>query len=254
MMVDFLQSFSGFFIYPLVALSVSAILTFLGIRILPRLGYVDKPGGRHIHKKAIPRGGGIAVIVAFFLALGLYLLNSKVSSGVSPGEYWFSGKESVGGLSLFWRLFLPALPLCLLGLVDDRHELKSWIKLLVQLLVVVVVWLTEDKYVIFGWVLPVYVSLPLTALWVIIIINAFNLIDGLDGLASGLAIVSSVCMAIWFLLVGKHGAEAVTMLILGAACLGFLYFNFHPAKIFLGDTGSTFLGLIFAVIGLSTMD
>ena len=106
----------------------------------------------------------------------------------------------------------------------------------------------------FGWPVPWYLSLTFTAVWIIIILNSFNLIDGLDGLASGLAIVSGGCMTIWFLLIGGHDAEAVTMLVLAGACLGFLRYNFYPARIFLGDTGSTFLGLIFAVIGLSTID
>ncbi len=238
-MVEFLQNYASLFIYPMVALFLSAVLTWAAIRILPRLGYVDTPGGRHIHQRIVPRGGGIAVILAFFAALGLYALEAR-----APGAG-----------NLFWRLFIPALLLGTLGMVDDRRELKSWIKLVVQLVVVVIVWLTIDHdYTIFGWTMPWFVSLGLTAVWIIVILNAFNLIDGLDGLASGLAIMSSGCLALWFLMVSNHRPETVTMLILAASCLGFLRYNFHPAKIFLGDTGSTFLGLIFAIIGLSTID
>ncbi len=240
-MVEFLQKYSGLFIYPFVSLFISAILTFVCIRIMPKLGYIDKPGGRHIHQRMIPRGGGIAIVVSFFIALGLAILNSKVNSD--------------SGMTLFWQLLCPAVPICILGMVDDRYELKSWIKLAVQVLVVVVIWMNSSRhnYVILGWVLPWQLSLFLSILWVVVIINAFNLIDGLDGLASGLAIVSSTCMAIWFMLVNRHQYGALTMLILAGACLGFLCYNFHPAKIFLGDTGSMFLGLIFAVMGLSTI-
>ncbi len=238
-MLELLQNYASLFIYPVIALFLSALLTWAAIRILPRLGYIDNPGGRHIHEHIVPRGGGIAVILAFFIALGLYAIETQ-----TPG----AGK-------LFWRLFVPALLLGSLGMVDDRYELKSWIKLGVQLIVVVIVWLTSDhNYIILGWTMPWFVSLGLTAVWIIVILNAFNLIDGLDGLASGLAIVSSGCLAIWFLMVSDHRPETVTMLILAASCLGFLRYNFHPAKIFLGDTGSTFLGLIFAIIGLSTID
>ena len=239
-MLVFIQKYIGLFIYPTVAVVLSAFFTYLCIRLLPRLGYLDKPGGRHIHNRLVPRGGGIAIILAFFLSLAFYVLESR--SGAGGGE-------------VFWRLLLPAIPLGGLGLIDDRWELKSWVKLLVQLGVVLVVWWTgPEDYVFFGHVLPWFISLPLTAGWVIIIINAFNLIDGLDGLAAGLAVVSSGCMVIWFLMAGRHAPEAVAMMILAGACLGFLRYNFYPAKIFLGDTGSTFLGLIFAIIGLSAID
>lgn len=232
-------SYWGLLFYPLVALLVSAILTRICIRLLPRLGYVDKPGGRHQHERSVPRGGGIAVILAFFFTLGSYAFLSPAS----------------GCLELFWWLLIPSALLGALGLVDDRRELKSRLKLVVQLVVAFIVWFNLDRhYVVFGCQIPWFFSLALTVGWVVIILNSFNLIDGLDGLASGLAIVSAGCMAIWFLLTGNHMPEAMAMLILAAACLGFLRYNFYPAKIFLGDTGSTFLGLMFAITGLSCVD
>lgn len=241
MMLVFFENYAGVFIYPMLAVFFSLIFTYASIRILPRLGYVDRPGGRHIHKKPVPRGGGVAVILAFFLTLALYGFGVRSTEAVLP---------------LFWRLFWPAVVLCGLGLIDDRRELKSWQKLLVQFLVVLIIWYTGDQqqYSIFGWEISGYFSLLFQFVWVIVIINAFNLIDGLDGLASGLAVVSAGCMAIWFIFVGGPTPEAICMLILAGACLGFLRYNFYPARIFLGDTGSTFLGLIFAIIGLSTID
>ncbi len=238
---EIMQNYVGLVIYPLVALVLSLFLTRLALVILPRLGYLDKPGGRHIHERPIPRGGGIAVILSFFIALAGYMLESRNASG---------------GLNFFWRFFWPAVVLGGLGLADDRFNLKSWFKLMVQVGVVLIIWWLNGRqnYVVFGWEMPWFLSLLLTTGWVVIIINAFNLIDGLDGLASGLAVVSSCCMAIWFLLTGGHSTEAMCMLILAGACLGFLHYNFYPARIFLGDTGSTFLGLIFAIIGLSTVD
>lgn len=237
-MLEFLQYYANWIVYPGAAAVFSAFFTFFAIRLLPRLGYVDKPGGRHIHQRIVPRGGGIAIILSFFLVLGILAL------------------EQSGPVAELWkRLLPPSLLLGGLGMVDDRFELSSWIKLLVQLLVALIVWsMGAQTYSVFGWTVPWYLSLTFTAVWIIIILNSFNLIDGLDGLASGLAIVSGGCMTIWFLLIGGHDAEAVTMLVLAGACLGFLRYNFYPARIFLGDTGSTFLGLIFAVIGLSTID
>lgn len=240
-MIAFLKTYTDLFLYPAVAMFVSAILTYICIRVLPLLGYIDAPGGRHIHQRPVPRGGGIAVIVTFFAVFALYALHRC------------GAKDD--NLALWLRLFVPAALLAGIGLVDDRHELRSWIKLAVQITVAAIIWVSgAQDYIILGWTMPWYLSLILTVVWVVGIINAFNLIDGLDGLASGLAIVSAVCMAIWFLVTGGNHPEAVVMLILAGACLGFLRYNFSPARIFLGDTGSTFLGLIFAVIGLSHVD
>ncbi len=215
------------------------VLTYLCLIILPRLGFIDKPGGRHIHNVIVPRGGGIAVIGSFFIILALYII----------------GHPGVASSGIFWRFFWPGLVLAIIGIIDDRFNVKSWIKLLAQILVVMIVWMYVPHHItILGWAVPPFLTFGALLGWVIIIINAFNLIDGLDGLASGLGIVSSVCMAVWFLLIGGHRSEAMCMLILAAACLGFLRYNFYPAKIFLGDTGSTFLGLVFAITGLSTVD
>ena len=225
--------------YPGMALILSLGLTWLCVRVLPILGFIDKGGGRHIHKGAIPRGGGIAVALAFFLSLGLAI----------------PAAEPFGTQAVFLRLFLPSLPIIILGVLDDRFNLNAKLKLAVQLLVAVLIWyMNRRDFTFFSIACSSYVSLPFIVVWVILVVNAFNLIDGMDGLASGLAFISSGCMALWFLLAGRNQPEALAMLILAAACLGFLRFNFHPAKIFLGDTGSTFIGVIFAVTGISAVD
>ncbi len=238
MLNELLTNYSNWVVYPVIALILSAFLTRVAVHVLPRLGYVAQPGGRRIHQRLIPCGGGIAIIIAFFFAFGLW------SEHMTPGA-----------LTFCHRLFLPAAILATLGMIDDRRELPAWGKLPVQLLVAFLVWYgAEHEYAFAGWTLPWYLSLVFTTVWIVIIMNAFNLIDGLDGLASGLAVVSGCCMAIWFLMVGGHVSEAMAMLVLVGACLGFLRYNFHPARIFLGDTGSTFLGLVFAAASLSTMD
>lgn len=239
-MIHFIQQYSVLFIYPLIALALSVVFTWGAVRILPRFGFVREPGGRHIHRTIVPRGGGIAVILAFFIALAMYALDNR-----SPAKVDL----------FFWKLFFPAVILTIMGLFDDRYELRSWTKLLVQILIAVIIWSFEDyTYTICGWTLPPYIALLVTTAWIIIVVNAFNLIDGLDGLAAGLAVISATCMTIWFLLAGNHMKEAVTFLILAGSALGFLRYNFHPAKIFMGDTGSMFLGYVFAVISLSAVD
>ncbi|MDR0931943.1 MAG: hypothetical protein LBM70_02855 [Victivallales bacterium] len=229
----------GFLLYPFLAFFSTILLTRLCIIWLPKLGYVDNPGGRHIHKKQVPRGGGVAIIMAFFLTLAYYVL-------INPGQ---TSSE------LFWRLLIPSALLGIIGMIDDRRELSAKFKLVMQILVATLVWSSNNNYyTIFGWQIPPLLSLAMVIVWIVVLLNAFNLIDGLDGLAAGLAIVTAGCMAIWFFLIKGHSLQVICMLILVGACLGFLRYNFHPAKIFLGDTGSTFLGLMFAISGLSTID
>ncbi|MDD4098613.1 MAG: hypothetical protein PHC30_07575 [Lentisphaeria bacterium] len=232
-------TYAGILIYPVLALAFSWFLTRICILFLPKLGYVRQPGGRHIHTSPIPRGGGLAVIIAFFTVNAAFLLGTDVA----------------GGQEYFIRFLVPAIPLVILGLLDDRWELPAWVKLAVHLAVVVLIWNhSRPEYTFLQWKAPWFVSLGLTALWVIVIINAFNLIDGLDGLASGLGVISCGGMAAWFVLIGGHAMEVVTIAIMAGALLGFLRYNFNPARIFLGDTGSTFLGLFFAILSLSTLD
>lgn len=247
-MTFYIYAYLPLFIYPIAAFLLTLVLTRGCISLLPKLGYVDKPGGRHIHKKSIPRGGGIAIFIAFFLVLWVYSIQ-YLPNGIPSMDKTISNE----GYNLLERLFYPGIILVGLGLIDDRFGLKSWVKLIVQIVVAMIVWfLGQNSYYLFGYLFPWYVGLGVTIVWVIIIVNAFNLIDGLDGLASGLAVVSSVCLAVWFMMNPGHRAEAVILFVLAACCIGFLVYNFSPAKIFLGDTGSTFLGLVFAVIGLST--
>ncbi|MCQ2352894.1 MAG: hypothetical protein MJ033_05400 [Victivallaceae bacterium] len=223
--------------FPLIAFFISLAGTKLAIQILPKFGMLDQPGGRHIHKQPVPRGGGIAVVVAFFLSLGAYFLWSPPTS------------------NLFFRLLLPGGVLAILGVVDDRYDLSARLKLIVQILCAATVcFMAPCAMSIAGWEFPWFLMLGFTVLWVVGIINAFNLIDGMDGVAGGISSVSAGCLAIWFLIRGGHQDEVVVMLVLLGSCLGFLRYNFHPAKIFLGDVGSTFIGFVFAVTALSGQD
>ena len=237
----FLQKCTMLLPYPALALVLSLFLTWLSIFFLPRFGFIDIPRGRHQHKKPVPRGGGIAIWLAFFTTTFLVTVSFR---GNAPLLY--------DSARTFLLHFLPPAAIILIvGVLDDRLELRSWFKLLAQIAAGAVIWF-EGAGInhIFAWQLPDLLSLAVTVFWSVIIINAFNLIDGLDGIAAGLAAISSFLLAVWSLLTGDSSAMTVILLIFCTSCLGFLRYNFSPAKIFMGDTGSMFLGLFFAYVSM----
>jgi UDP-N-acetylmuramyl pentapeptide phosphotransferase/UDP-N-acetylglucosamine-1-phosphate transferase len=221
------------------ALGISWTLTFACIKLMPLCGLMDVPNGRHAHAKPTPTGGGIAIAIAFFAVWGLLLL--------SPWNYF------IGVMRTPLLLRLMILSLCLLGfgLADDRFKLRARYKLLFQVLLAVSCWYCGIRLNnIFTIELNEAFSLAVTICWIVGFINAFNLIDGMDGVAAGLAAMASLCMA--SVLALQHAPlDMVIVLSLGAACLGFLRYNFHPARIFLGDSGSMFIGFMFAIIGIT---
>ena len=229
-------------IYPLAAFALSLILTRICISVLPRLGYMDIPKGRHIHKHPVPRAGGIGFILAFWITVFLYLAKYyNLPQLLDEPIGQFLVPLAGGSVILFFT-----------GRYDDRYDMPSIIKLMFQISAgVALYYLGGGIRTIFDYTLPNYAALILTVVWTIGIVNAFNLIDGLDGLAAGLASISSICIAIWTLINSINLPMAVVLLIFCAVCLGFLVYNFSPARIFMGDTGSMFLGLFFAA---SSMD
>ncbi len=228
----------------LLAFSMALILAYALTpdiaRLCNRLGMVDRPDARRLHKKVTPRGGGIVIIGAFLATCGVVFYQMD---GRLPG---IQGQE-------FLHLFLfPVLVLAVVGLLDDRFGLNPWIKLAGQAgAVTLAISLGLKINRIFGWSLPVWLDIGLTLLVVLAAINAFNLIDGMDGLAAGLALIAALGLAIGFGL-QREPLSVLVMLALAGACLGFLNFNFHPASIFLGDTGSMFLGYVIAAIAIHT--
>ena len=236
-----LHGLAAILIYTAAAFAVSLCVTIACIHILPYLGYMDQPGGRRAHIRPVPRGGGIAFILAFFL-VGLLYTYGGISTPV----------ESARASSMFFSIILPGLIIVITGLIDDRIELKSHFKLLAQITAAMVIFYSGNGiHSLLDYVLPAYITLPATVLWVVGLVNAFNLIDGLDGVAAGLASIASLCIATWCIFIGGSIHVVVFLMIFCGACLGFLRYNFSPAKIFMGDTGSMFIGLFFAVISMN---
>lgn len=225
-----------------VSFLTSLVLTRCMISLGPRLGMIDMPDERRIHKKPIPRAGGVAVFLAFNIgAMAFYgFLMPPDFYGQLDAPWWFS--------------FLAAsLILCAVGVVDDTVGMSPLLKLLGQIAASCVLFFLSDKGVdhAFGVKFPLIPNLILTVIWCVALINAFNLIDGLDGLCGGLAVISSLGICATYVLRGQS-ADAIVVVALIGAVLGFLRYNFHPARIFLGDTGSMFLGLALASLALQS--
>ncbi|MBE6380299.1 MAG: hypothetical protein E7047_05165 [Lentisphaerae bacterium] len=225
---------------PALALVISVLLTRFSIKFLKRYGFAAEMGERHIHTKVTPTAGGIGMIVAFTISCLLFNLWIKLA------------KPSSDIVWLDMRFFLPVALLFAIGICDDRFGMRASVKLFGQIIASVTAWYCDIRLDnILGWALPDYLSCILTVFWFLLYINAFNLIDGLDGLAAGLAVLAGVTMGA-VLMIGHHWTEAVVALTLAGACLGFLRYNFHPARLFMGDTGSMFLGYVLAALGLKT--
>lgn len=221
------------------ALALALILTPLCREFVRKLGMIDQPDPRRIHQTPIPRGGGLAVFFAFqaVLWLTVFLTEAPISPAFS---YTFQTAFLVGSSVLL-----------LIGFIDDKWGMRAIIKLLGQILVASFLFFMGVRI---GGILvefPLWLDYLVTVLWIVGAINAFNLIDGLDGLASGLAMIASAGVAGSLFFAGQS-ASAIPYLALSGACLGFLRYNFHPATIFLGDTGSMFLGLCMAVLPLES--
>jgi UDP-N-acetylmuramyl pentapeptide phosphotransferase/UDP-N-acetylglucosamine-1-phosphate transferase len=225
----------------LIGLAVTYFLTPKVRTLAFKLGAVDLPNERRPHKRPTPRGGGLAVVLGVHAACLATLA--------------LSGFRAVGGLDFDdWAMFaLASLVLLLTGILDDLRGLRPLVKLGGQILASLMVWSSGTRFGQFcGHPLPPSLDCLLVVVWLLAVINAFNLIDGLDGLASGLAIISAVGLCGIFAL-GQFTGDVVVLVALIGACLGFLRYNFHPASIFLGDTGSMFLGFTLGVVSLRTL-
>jgi UDP-GlcNAc:undecaprenyl-phosphate/decaprenyl-phosphate GlcNAc-1-phosphate transferase len=222
------------------ALVVTYLLTPLVRALACRFGIVDVPGERRMHKHPTARGGGLAVVLGVQVAclVGLTFPQGARSGGFNP--HW-------------WLSFAPcSLILLAVGLWDDIRGMRPWQKLCGQTLAATLICLSGTGFgEVFGIKFSPLLDTVLAVIWIVAVINAFNLIDGLDGLASGLAIISATGLCGILVLGNLPGVVLVLVALIGA-CLAFLRYNFHPATIFLGDTGSMFIGFVLGVVSLQT--
>jgi len=214
------------------AFLMTYILTPLVRRLAFRVGALDQPDPRKIHHQPMPRLGGLAIYLVFVVIV------------------FFSQSWDIRLLGLL----LGGTIIVITGIIDDIRGLSAWVKLLVQILAAFILFIVGIRVDFLtnpfnGLVMLGSFAAPITIFWIVGITNALNLIDGLDGLATGTAAIASATLGVIALMEGNIMIATLDFVITGA-CLGFLRYNFYPAKIFLGDSGSLFLGFNLAALSV----
>jgi UDP-GlcNAc:undecaprenyl-phosphate/decaprenyl-phosphate GlcNAc-1-phosphate transferase len=209
-----------------------------------RLGAVSSPGGRNVHERSVPRLGGVAIAVAFTAPLsGLFIVDSAVAT-----TFRDVGSQAVG-------LILGAIALCAVGFMDDTRGIRAPVKLAAQVAAACIAFACglriDAVYLpLLGDLEMGIFALPVTVAWIVGITNAVNLIDGLDGLAAGVVFFAAMTNLVVAVISGSIFV-AVLMAATMGALVGFLFYNFNPARIFMGDSGSYFLGFVLATTSLA---
>ncbi|MGE4272114.1 MAG: glycosyltransferase family 4 protein [Desulfitobacterium sp.] len=221
-----------------IALIVAIFATPLSMKLGQLWGAIDYPGGRRVHKTPVPRIGGIAIYAAFWVAV-IFMGN------------WDRG---------IWGLFFGSTIIMLVGVVDDIFNLRPLVKLVWQIVAAAVLLFFGfsmnkislpfmDKPLDFAAIGLGWLGLVLVVIWIVGLVNTVNISDGLDGLAAGICFEAALLLC-WSAFRINEFTEAHLTLALAGAALGFLFFNFHPARVFMGDSGSMFLGYIIGGISI----
>ena len=208
------------------ALTLALLATPVARRLAMRTNMVDQPSQRKTHVNPTPMLGGLAILAAVLLALILF------------GDKFYV--HQVAGI------VIGATLISFLGLWDDRMPLSAWAKLLGQVIPAVILTMTGVRVAIFD---IQALNIAVTIIWVLFITNAVNFLDNMDGLSAGVSAMASAYFLLLAALSGQYLVGALTAALLGA-CIGFLFYNFNPASIFMGDTGSLFLGFVLAAVGI----
>jgi UDP-GlcNAc:undecaprenyl-phosphate GlcNAc-1-phosphate transferase len=228
--------------------SLAVLISLLSTRCVmdwaKRKGWVDQPDcTRKLHSAPVPRIGGVAIYISVLLSIGFLCLFPTVIAASFRLNLMNAAKLlALSGMML------------LIGLWDDLKTLKPWTKFAAQIMVAAAAWLMGFR-ILSSWDSDGMVfslgilSLPLTILWIVLVTNAFNLIDGMDGLSAGAALFATAAMLVPSLLQGQS-LSPVMLLALAGSIIGFLRFNFSPASIFLGDSGSLFLGSMLSLLAV----
>lgn len=218
---SYLLIFLKFFLFPLFLV---LFLTWTSIKVSKKFSISVEQKKDRWHKKPISNLGGIGLFLSFLIPFSLYQ----------------------GGFNNNYRLLLPLFIIFAMGLLDDFIDLKPYIKLILQITVAFILIYHGYFFYFSGSRLLDY---SVSIIWILVIINAFNLIDNMDGLAAGISFICGLCL-LFFSFHQNSSPEVFMTLVLCASALGFLLFNFSPAKIFMGNSGSYFLGTLFSIISI----
>ncbi len=229
--------------YVVLALLTALVISFLMTPVVKsfayKVGAIDVPKDeRRMHKVPIPRLGGLAIFIGFMVSILLFL--------------------PIRGNQQMQSVLLGAVIIVVLGVVDDIMALPALLKFVVQIVAALIPALngvsiealsnpnifSDNPYWVLGWL-----STPITVLWIVAITNSVNLIDGLDGLANGVSAISATTVLV-IALIASESQVAIVMAALVGACVGFMPYNLNPARMFMGDTGATFLGYILATMSI----
>ncbi|MDF2958985.1 MAG: UDP-phosphate N-acetylglucosaminyl 1-phosphate transferase [Paenibacillus sp.] len=217
---------------------IALLMTPLVKRFAFWVGAVDAPNHRKVHSRIMPRLGGLAIFVAF---VGAYIV-------VSPAISSINSDVAIG-------LLIGGTIIVIVGALDDRFDLSPKVKLLGQIIAACVVVYSgvviDLVNVPFGdtTISLTWLAVPLTIFWIVGVTNAINLIDGLDGLSAGVSGIATTTILILALMMGNVTVVLLSVILLGSI-IGFLFYNFHPAKIFMGDSGALFLGFSLATLSI----
>ncbi|MCC6809131.1 MAG: undecaprenyl/decaprenyl-phosphate alpha-N-acetylglucosaminyl 1-phosphate transferase [Deltaproteobacteria bacterium] len=228
----------------LVAIATSVALVPTARKLAFRFGAVSTPGGRNVNREPMPRLGGIAIFIALWLpVLALFFADERVRTGI--GAHW----------NRLAALVLGAALLLVVGALDDLRGVRARTKLLAQVLAAAIAFAGNFRIDVvalplFGNVDLGWVALPLTIIWVVGVVNAINLIDGLDGLAAGITFFAAITNFVVAYMFDSTLVSLVMVSTLGAV-LGFLVYNWNPARIFMGDSGSYSLGYVLALTAIA---
>lgn len=217
------------------AFAITLVMTPFAKWLSVKCGAIDYPKDRGVHKKPMPRMGGVAIVLGFVVTALL----------VFHFEQSMDTRQFLG-------FIIGALLIAGLGMVDDMKNLPAKLKFCVQILAALIVIMSGTRIQVVLWPMTAYLqkfSIPITLVWIVGVTNAVNLIDGLDGLAAGVTSIAALSLMVLCIMTGSTTAVMLTAALAGA-CLGFLPRNFNPAEIFMGDTGSTFLGFVLAVTSI----
>jgi len=241
--------FQGF-ILVLVALGVSLATVPLAKKIAWKCGAIDYPSKRRVHTQSIPRLGGLAIFLGIIVAFGVEIVGERAWG-------WQGLTRSLGQQNINYAVFLVGLAFIFgVGVVDDIKGLKVLQKLVGQIIGALIIALSgvlltviKNPFAV-GFVdFNYWVSIPVTVIYLLLFMNAINLLDGLDGLASGVIIIAATGLLVIACLKGRIETAILACLLIGA-CLGFLRYNWHPATIFMGDSGALLIGALLGSLSL----